>query len=104
MAVMHLGLAISGIAFLYVGWASWSAGYTPEVAAVRALVAFMAVNFVAYIGQLIVVTQPPKPAAEESEAEAEASVDDGSSDDRPALEIVPPTAADSEADQGRLAA
>lgn len=102
MAVMHLGLAISGIAFLYVGWASWSAGYTPEVAAVRALVAFMAVNFVAYIGQLIVVTQPPKPVAEESESEA--SVDDDSSDDRPALEIVAPTTADSEADQERLAA
>lgn len=102
MAVMHLGLAISGIAFLYVGWASWSAGYTPEVAAVRALIAFMAVNFVAYIGQLIVVTQPPKPATEESESEA--SVDAGSSDDRPALEIVPPSSADSEADQERLAA
>lgn len=102
MAVMHLGLAISGIAFLYVGWASWSAGYTPEVAAVRALVAFMAVNFVAYIGQLIVVTQPPKPEAEESEGEA--SADDVSPDALPVLEIVPPTTADSEADQERLAA
>lgn len=103
MAVMHLGLVCSGLAFLYVGWASWSAGYTPEVAALRALVAFMAVNFVGYMGQLIVVTQPPKRAVEEEESTAQAA-DAGSADGPPALEIVPPAAASSESDAERLAA
>lgn len=102
MAVMHLGLVFSGFTFLYVGWASWSAGYTPEVAAVRALVAFMAVNFVAYIGQLIVVTQPPKPAVEEEQS-AKQTAEGGGLSGPPALQIVPPTAA-SESDQERLAA
>ncbi len=103
MAVMHLGLVVSALGFLYVGWASWSAGYTPEVAAVRALVAFMALSFVAYIGQLIVVTQPPKPAVAE-EAAAEDAEQIEAPIGRPQLEIVPPTEAQFEPEDKRLAA
>ena len=59
MAILHLGLALGAAAFLYVGWASWNAGYGPEIAVVRGLIAFMAVTFVGYIGELIIATAPP---------------------------------------------
>ena len=59
MHVLQLGLVFAGAAFLYVGWASWDAGYGPEVAIVRGLVGFMAVSFVGYIGELIVATASP---------------------------------------------
>ena len=69
MAILHLGLALGAAAFLYVGWASWNAGYGPEIAVVRGLIAFMAVTFVGYIGELIVATAPP--ARQDAGAEPE---------------------------------
>jgi hypothetical protein len=59
MAVMQLGLTAAAIAFLFVSWASWSAGYGPEIAVVRGLVSFMAVSLLAYVGELVVATAPP---------------------------------------------
>lgn len=59
MAVLQLGLILGGIAFAGVSWASWTAGYGPEVAVVRGLVAFMAASLVAYAGAVVVVTAPP---------------------------------------------
>ena len=58
MVILRVGLIVGALAFLYVGWASWSAGYPPEVASVRAAVAFVAVTMVAYVGELIVATAP----------------------------------------------
>lgn len=65
MVILRLGLIVGSLAFLYVGWASWSAGYPPEVASVRGVVAFMAVTIVAYFGELVVATAPEQhqPAA-----------------------------------------
>ncbi len=68
MPILGLGLAVSGIAFLGVAWLSWSAGFPAEVALLRGLIAFMAINFVAYLGELVVATAPP---VERAEAEAE---------------------------------
>ena len=59
MPVLQLGLAFAGAAFLYISWASWAAGYGPEVAVLRGLIGFMAVSLVGYIGELIVATAPP---------------------------------------------
>lgn len=58
MAILQLGLVVGALCFLYVVWASWSAGYPPEVATLRGVVAFGAVAIVAYIGELIVATAP----------------------------------------------
>ena len=58
MAILQLGLIVGALCFLYVVWASWSAGYPPEVASLRGVVAFGAVAIVAYVGELIVVTAP----------------------------------------------
>ncbi|MEE8421791.1 MAG: hypothetical protein V3S31_03330 [Dehalococcoidia bacterium] len=63
MYVLRLSLIGAALACAYVGWASWSAGYTPEVAMVRALVAFMVVSFVGYLAEMVVASQPPRLAA-----------------------------------------
>ncbi len=57
---MQLGLVCAGMAFLYLGWASWDAGYAPEVAIVRGFVGFMAVSLLGYVGELIVATAAPR--------------------------------------------
>ncbi len=72
MGVLRLGLIVAGVASVYVAWASWAAGYYPEIAMFRGLLAFMAVSFIGYLGELVVATTP---AAEEAEVE-----DDGESD------------------------
>ncbi len=59
MPVLQLGLAVAGVAFVYVSWASWAAGYGPDVAVLRGLIGFMAVSLVGYIGELIIATAPP---------------------------------------------
>jgi hypothetical protein len=70
MPVLGLGLTVSGLGFLAVSWESWSAGFPVEVALLRGLIAFMAINFVAYVGELIVATAPPRPPRAEPEAVA----------------------------------
>lgn len=77
MGVLRLGLIVAGLAFGYVTWASWAAGYYPEIAMFRGLLAFMAVSFVGYLGELVVSTTPQDAAAEvedggESDIEDEA--------------------------------
>ena len=57
--MLKLGLMLGGIAFLWVSWASWSAGYPPEIAAVRGLIGFMAICTVAYFAELVVSTATP---------------------------------------------
>ncbi len=59
MPVLQLGLACAGVAFLYVSWASWAAGYGPDVAVLRGLIGFMAVSLIGYVGELIIATAPP---------------------------------------------
>ena len=64
MPVLTLGLVGAGLAFLYVSWASWSAGYPPEVALLRGFVGFMATALVGYTGELIVATATARAADE----------------------------------------
>ena len=71
MFVLRLGLMLAGVAFLYAGWASWSAGYGPEIAVVRGLVAFIAVSLVGYVGELIVATAAPPSQRSESPSSAD---------------------------------
>ena len=73
MPVLQLGLAFAGVAFLYVSWASWEAGYGPDVAVLRGLIAFMAVSLIGYIGELIIATAPPP--AQRTPARADSSED-----------------------------
>lgn len=56
---MRVGLYLAASAALYVGWTSAEAGYHVEVAMLRGLIAAMAVGFVAYLGELVVMTAPP---------------------------------------------
>lgn len=58
MEILRLGLIGGSLAFLFVGWASWSAGFPVEVAAARGTVAFMGVSFIAYLGELVIATAP----------------------------------------------
>ena len=59
MAVLRLGLTIAALGFLIATIGSVRAGYPLEIALVRGLLSFMALSFVAYLGELIVVTVPP---------------------------------------------
>jgi hypothetical protein len=67
--ILGLGLMLSGLAVLGVSWLSYAAGYPVEVALLRGLLAFIAVNFLAYLGELIVATAPPVAAAEDAAGE-----------------------------------
>lgn len=66
---MALFLA-SGVAVV-VTIASSLAGFPPEIAIVRGVLAFMAISFVGYLGELVVVTAPP-PARPSQQDEADA--------------------------------
>ena len=59
MPILKIGLVGGALACLYVTWASWSAGYQIEAALLRGLLSFMAMSFVAYLGELVVATAPP---------------------------------------------
>lgn len=68
MLIMRIGLGIAALGFLVASAASMRAGYPAEMALVRGLLSFMALSFVAYLGELVVVTAPiPEIAAVESE-------------------------------------
>jgi hypothetical protein len=60
MPVLRLGLMLAVLGCVYVAFASWSAGYPPEVALLRGIVAFMAFGFLGYIGELALATAPPR--------------------------------------------
>lgn len=68
MLVLRLGLTIAALAFLGSFALGMRAGFPPELALVRAALAFMAVSFVAYVGELIIATAPPQKTTE-SQAE-----------------------------------
>jgi len=61
--VLRLGLTIAAITFVGSFVLGLRAGFPAELAVVRAVLAFMAVSFVAYLGELIVATAPMKKAA-----------------------------------------
>jgi hypothetical protein len=70
--ILRLALMVAALACLYVGWSSWSAGYYPEIALLRGLLAFIAVSFVGYLAELVVATTP----SAEDAAAGEDGVDD----------------------------
>ncbi|MEX1022292.1 MAG: hypothetical protein WD058_04000 [Dehalococcoidia bacterium] len=59
MLILRLGLYLAVALALWATWASAGAGYAIEVAMLRGLVAFMALAFVAYLGEIVVMTAPP---------------------------------------------
>ena len=60
MLVLRFGLTIAALMFLAAFVLGMRAGFPAEVALVRAALAFMAVSLVAYVGELIIATAPPK--------------------------------------------
>jgi len=74
MPILRIGLIVGSLGFLYVTWASNQAGYPIEVALVRGVLAFMALSFVAYLGELVLATSPP--VAARPQADAYAGADD----------------------------
>ena len=62
MVVLRLGLTIAALAFVWAFVLGLRAGFPPELALVRAALVFMAVSFVAYVGELIIATAPPRKA------------------------------------------
>ncbi len=58
MILLRMGLYLSVAMASMATWLSWQAGYPMEVAFVRGVVAFMAVSFVAYLAELVVITAP----------------------------------------------
>ena len=60
MLVLRFGLTVAALMFLGAFVLGMRAGFPPELALVRAVVAFMAVSFIAYVGELIIATAPPK--------------------------------------------
>ena len=90
MVVMKFGLYAAALTFMGVTWVSWSVGYTPELALVRGLLAFMAMTAVGYVGAIVVVTAPrvaqtaaaapggeQEDAAEDALSALDSSADDG---------------------------
>ena len=69
MHVFRAGLLLSFVVGVGVTWAAWSAGDLVEIALVRGLLGMIAVAFLGYVGELVVLTAPGDLAAE-SELEA----------------------------------
>lgn len=83
MLVLKLGLSIAALAFLGSFALGMRAGFPPELALVRAALAFMAVSFVAYVGELIISTAPPQKTTKSRAEGGEGTegTDDESADD-----------------------
>ena len=79
MLVLQLGLYLAAAAWAWIAWASWSAGYPPEVALLRGMVAFGAVSLLAYVAELIVATAPPHTSA--TSAPGVEALEPGAADD-----------------------
>jgi hypothetical protein len=69
MHIFRAGLLLAAITGIGVTWAAWSAGDLVEIALVRGLLGMMAVAFLGYVGELVVLTAPGDIAAQ-SELEA----------------------------------
>jgi len=76
MVIMRLGLTVAALGFLIATIGSMRAGYPAEMALVRGLLSFMALSFVAYLGELIVATSP-LPNAGASYADGREGTDSG---------------------------
>jgi hypothetical protein len=57
---LRIGLVLGALACLYVTGASWVAGYTPEVAIVRGVIAWGALTLLGYAAELVVVMASPR--------------------------------------------
>ena len=86
MLILRIGLYLAVAAAAYVVWASYGAGFAIEVAMLRGLVAAMAIAFVAYLGELVVMTAPPRQRAQADPPHAEAPRADAEPD--PSMEPV----------------
>lgn len=64
MHIFRAGLLLAAITGVGVTWAAWSAGDLVEIALVRGLLGMMAVAFLGYVGELVVLTAPDDLAAE----------------------------------------
>lgn len=100
MPVLRFGLLLAALGFLYVSWASWSAGYWPEVALLRGLVAFMAVSLLAYVGELVVATAPPRAGQQAEHAQPQAEHAQPPAEPRARITLLPNAAA-ADADEER---
>lgn len=97
MLILRAGLYVAALFALYVTWASRNAGFPIEVATLRGLLTFMAVIFVAYLAELVVLTAPPRRLALSEDAEDEGYEDDEGDDETanlPALRADRDAAAD----------
>ncbi|MFA7250109.1 MAG: hypothetical protein WC273_10820 [Dehalococcoidia bacterium] len=63
MAFLQMGLIIAAVAGAFVAGGALDAGFPVEVAIVRGAVAFMAVAFAGYLGELVIVTAPRRERA-----------------------------------------
>ena len=64
MHVFRAGLFLSFVVGVGVTWAAWNAGDVVEIALVRGLLGMIAVAFLGYVGELVVLTAPGDLAAE----------------------------------------
>ncbi len=109
MLILRAGLYLAVLVALYVTWASRGAGYPIEVAALRGLIAFMAVTFVAYLAELVVITAPVPERARgaRGQTDDDGALDEGDDDEAGADEpaTLPAVRAEREiaADQRRAA-
>ncbi len=83
MLILRAGLYVSALAAVYTTWASTGAGYAIEVAMLRGLLAFMAVTFVAYLAELVVLTAPPARTRSQETHPAGAGAEDDLAEGQP---------------------
>jgi hypothetical protein len=70
---MRLGLQAAALVFLAASAASWVAGYPPDIALLRGMIAGTAVGFGGFLIELLVATSPVRPRSEPA-AQARVSV------------------------------
>lgn len=78
MPVLSIGLVVGAVAGAVVAGGSLDAGFPVEVAIVRGVIGFMAVAVVGYLGELVVVTAPPRPREVKQPASQEAGAHEAS--------------------------
>lgn len=105
MLILRLGIYSATLAAAYVTWASSGAGFPIEVAMARGLLAFMAVTFLAYLAELVVLTAPPADRRRDDTHAPSSHVEDDEDDDEDMTANLPAVRAerDAAADQRRAA-
>lgn len=61
MPMLKLALITGACASLCVSWASWSAGYPPEIAITRGVIGFMAISLLGFCAELVATRARPTP-------------------------------------------